>query len=274
VRSISRRRATASPGTELPTLLPRGLLSQLAASSGLILALDYDGTLAEITAEPDRAFPYDGVRESLERIISSRRKIVPAVITGRRLEAVRQLLGIERGLFFSGVHGLQLADPDGTTRFSDDAIACASEVDKVRHWLRVNVPDNRGFWIEDKEVTVGLHYRFAVPEEATALCAEMTRFVAVDAPMLKLMPLKMLLEAMPRVASKGRAVAALKQLAPTGYAMAYFGDDRTDEDAFAALASSDFAVLVGPERATLARYRLRDPAAVADELRSLVLSQQ
>jgi trehalose 6-phosphate phosphatase len=56
--------------------------------------------------------------------------------------------------------------------------------------------------------------------------------------------------------------------------MAYFGDDRTDEDAFAALAPSDFGVLVGPERATLARHRLRDPAAVADELRSLVLSQQ
>jgi trehalose 6-phosphate phosphatase len=259
----------AFPNAEMLTPLPRGKLAQLAISTGLILALDYDGTLAEITAEPDRAFPYGDSRDSLIRIISEGRKILPAVITGRPLEAVRRLLGISRGLFFSGVHGLQFAEPDGTTRFSSEALACASGVEKVRQWLRRNVPDNRGFRIEDKGVTVGLHYRLAAPDEAERLAGELRRFVVTNTPTLKLMQLKMLLEAMPRVASKGHAIATLKQFAPPGCVIAYFGDDRTDEDAFAALALGDIGVLVGPQRETLARYRLSDPAAVADELRHL-----
>lgn len=241
----------------------------MALAAGLILALDYDGTLAEITPEPERAFPYGDIRESLGRIIASRQKIVPAIITGRRLEAARRLLGIEQGLFFSGVHGLQLAEPDGATRYSAEAIACAADLEKARRWLDENVPKDRGFRIEDKEITVGLHYRAAAPAAAVVLGAALSRFVAASTPKLKLMQLKMLLEAMPRAASKGRAIAALKQLTPAEYVMAYFGDDRTDEDAFAALEPKDIGVLVGPKRETLAQYRVSDPAAVADELRRL-----
>jgi trehalose 6-phosphate phosphatase len=245
------------------------LLVQLADGPGLLLCLDYDGTLAEITTDPATAEPYPGVREQLQRLPSLRNQLTIAIVTGRTLSDVKRLLGVESGLFFSGVHGLELDEPGAKPRFATEALACASELAAVRRWFAANVPDGRGFMIEDKEVALGLHFRRADAQEAAALCDRFAQFVARETPELKLVRLKMLAEAMPRAASKARAVMALKQQVPSAYVTAYFGDDTTDEDAFAALGQGDVGVLVGAERRSLARFRVAGPAAVVRELRSL-----
>jgi trehalose 6-phosphate phosphatase len=249
--------------------LPRGLLAQLAGQRGLLLCLDYDGTLAEIAPDPDRAVPVDGVREALGRLVGARTKVAVAIVTGRRIAAVRRLLGIERGLGFSGVHGLEFVHPDGAEGFTSEALACVDELATVRRWLAREVPRDRGFWIEDKQVALGLHYRAADPVEARALCDRFAAFVATNAPRLKLLALKMLAEAMPRAASKGRALAFLRSAFRSPRAVAYFGDDTTDEDAFAALGPNDLGVFVGADRPSRARYRVDNPAAVAAELAAL-----
>src|SRR6516225_8349175 len=112
----------------LPAPLPRGLLAAAAQGPGLLLCLDYDGTLAEITTDPAEAWPHDGVREQLQRLISLRSKIAVAIITGRTLSSVKRLLRIESGLFFSGVHGLELDEPGGQPYFAADALACESDL--------------------------------------------------------------------------------------------------------------------------------------------------
>jgi trehalose 6-phosphate phosphatase len=249
--------------------LPRGLLAQVADQRGLLLCLDYDGTLAEITPDPDRAVPVARVREALDRLVAAPAKVAVAIVTGRRIDAVKRLLGIERGLAFSGVHGLEFVHPDGAYGFTPEALACVDELAAVRRWLAREVPRDRGFWIEDKQVALGLHYRAADPLEARALCDRFAAFVAANAPRLKLLPLKMLLEAMPRAASKGHALAVLRSAFPPPRVIAYFGDDTTDEDAFAALGPGDLGVLVGPDCSTLAHYRVDNPAAVAAELTAL-----
>ncbi len=256
----------------LPVPLPRDLLVALAQGPGLLLCLDYDGTLAEITADPAAAWPYQGIRQQLQRLTSSRNKVSVAIITGRTLSDLKRLLGIEAGLFFSGVHGLELDEPGAQPSFTADALACASELAAARRWLTNNVPAGRGFTIEDKRVALGLHYRRAEGAEAAAVCDRFARFVTRETPRLKLVWLKMLAEAMPRVASKARALISLKTRMPQSYVTAYFGDDTTDEDAFAALKQNDIGILVGPERASHATYRVDGPAAVAEELRSLTRS--
>jgi len=141
---------------------------------------------------------------------------------------------------------------------------------RARKWLQEHVRSERGFWIEDKEIAIGLHYRDANPEEAQKLAQLFSEFVARETPRLKVMPLKMLAEAMPRAAgNKGRTVAELKHRLPESSVAAYFGDDTTDEDAFAALGANDVSVLVGPERATAAHYRVMGPESVRDELQAL-----
>ncbi|HSM51613.1 MAG TPA: trehalose-phosphatase, partial [Thermoanaerobaculia bacterium] len=59
---------------------------------------------------------------------------------------------------------------------------------------------------------------------------------------------------------KGRAVAALLAEMPPGCAVAYLGDDRTDEDAFAALPPGGLGLLVAERpRPTRATAWLRPP---------------
>lgn len=238
-------------------------------SGGVALLLDYDGTLAELRIDPAKATPIAGVRETLERLAHSGSSISVAIITGRRIDEVKSLLGIKCDLFYSGVHGLEFAGTDGKSSFIPAAAKCFPELDQVRHWLKENVPAGRGFWIEDKEVTIGLHYRMADAEEARRLCNRFAEFIASSTPKLKLMRLKKIHEAMPQIAGKDRAVTTVIERLPAQHRAVYIGDDVTDEDAFAALRPGDLGILVGDERASFAQYRLPDPQAVADQLREL-----
>jgi trehalose-phosphatase len=245
------------------------LLEKLAATRGLGLLLDYDGTMAEIVADPSNAKPLPEIPALIDRLAASTDRVKVAVVTGRRIAEVRELLGLKQPTLFSGLHGMEVSESDGTTTFSEAALASSSELEQVRSWLGEHVPAGRGFWIEDKQVAIGLHYRQADPEEARAVCRQFSDFAARNTQSLKLLPLKMLLEAVPKAAGKGLAVAGFRRRFPRSFVVAYFGDDTTDEDAFAALAGDDIGVLVGPPRASRASYRVSSPHAVADELRRL-----
>ncbi|MGH7813838.1 MAG: trehalose-phosphatase [Candidatus Binataceae bacterium] len=257
--------------TNFPRPLPAGLLSRLAAK-GLGLFLDYDGTLAEIVSDPAKAAPLPGVPETIAKIAGSKAPVAVAIVTGRRLREVRRLLRIRPDIFYSGVHGMELCDRNGKASFTASALACSSELARVRRWLKRNVPARRGFRIEDKTVAIGLHYRLADPAEAESLCARFADFVASETPQLKIMKLKMLYEAMPRAAGKHRAIGSLKRTIPRSWAIVYIGDDTTDEDAFAALGKNGIGILAGPRRKSRARYRVAGPRAVARELRALAAS--
>ena len=75
------------------------------------------------------------------------------------------------------------------------------------------------------------------------------------------------LEVRRRSSNKGRAVALVRERLPTARIIA-IGDDRTDEDMFAALRDDELAIGVGTSR-TRARRRLRDHGAVRSFLRWL-----
>jgi trehalose 6-phosphate phosphatase len=252
-----------------PSPLPRGMLATIARRRGILLCLDYDGTVSEITPDAANARPVAVIPSSIERIANASKQAVVAIVTGRRIEEVRRLLGIDSRLQFSGVHGLEFAGDNGKPSFVPDAVECEPELTRVRQWLLANVPKSRGFWIEDKGAAVGLHYRQADAVEAAELCGRFSEFVFAAAPRLKLVQLKKISEAMPRSASKAHAVAMLKASIPRDFATVYFGDDSTDEDAFAALADNDVGVLVGETRPTRARYWLTGPSALAVELSQL-----
>ena len=259
----------ASPPTSVPQPLPHGLLVDLAAARGLGVLLDYDGTLAEIVSDPSKAKPLPEVPSLIDQIALRDDRIILAIITGRRISDVRKLLGVRSLTLFSGVHGLEVSDRDGKTHFTAAALACKDDLDRVGRWLKDHVPSGRGFWIEDKEVAIGLHYRNADPVEASALGAQFADFIAHDTSSLKLIHLKMIFETMPKAAGKNLAVANFKQRFPRAFVTVYFGDDTTDEDAFAALGKDDVGILVGAPRASRARYCVANPQAVAEELRLL-----
>jgi|YelNatPaOPRAMG01_1025707.scaffolds.fasta_scaffold08501_5 trehalose-phosphatase len=262
--------------TEKPRPLPRGLLPQLLARGRLLLCLDYDGTLSEITPNLAEAVPLKRARIAIESLAASPDRILVAVVSGRDIGTVRKLLGLARGIMFAGIHGLELAGADGVALMAEGVEESLGDLQMVRDFLAREVPAGRGFVVEDKRLALALHYRCAAPAEARPILARVEEFVARETPRLKLLKGKMVYEMLPRAAGgKGRAVHwFVEQVGEPRPQVAYFGDDTTDEDAFSALRSdtSALTVLVGPERPSFARYRVNDPSAVADILAELALA--
>jgi trehalose-phosphatase len=254
------------------------MLEELAARSPLLLCLDYDGTLSDLVSRPAMARPVEGVVAAIKAMARRRDRIAVAIVSGRPVAELRRMTGLGRQVMYAGVHGLEIAgrsddagrhDAEDDVRVAESVALSATELDRVRAWLARNVPDGAGFEVEDKQSAIALHYRNAEPAAAAPLIARFEEFVRTDAPHLRAGHNKMVVEALPVAASKGEAVRALSSEAGAAFMPVYFGDDRTDEDAFAALLSRGVGVLVGEARPSLARWRVESPAAVARILTAL-----
>jgi trehalose 6-phosphate phosphatase len=263
-----------SPPANIPLPFPHGLLNDIAARSRLLLMLDYDGTIAPIVSDPAAAWPLNEAREALLSLAARRDRIDLAVISGRGLSELGRLLGVPRGIYLAGVHGLELADPDGRREVVAGLAAALPQLERARRWLRERVPGGSGLVVEDKRLAVALHYRNADPALAKPLVDEFERFVTRKAGHLILKRGKQVSEAAPRAADKGAAVMRLMERVGASVLPVYFGDDLTDEDAFRALAGRGVTVMVEGAGASAARYRVESPAAVAAILGGLAAAME
>jgi trehalose 6-phosphate phosphatase len=246
-----------------PAPLPGAMLEELARRGPLLLCLDYDGTIAEIVSRPALARPVDGVVAALRSLARRQDRVAAAIVSGRPVAELRRMTGLGGEVMFAGVHGLEIAGRDGVVRVPEGAARCAGALERVREFLARNVAPNAGFEVEDKRLSIALHYRNAEPAAAAALCARLEEFVRANTPGLRAAHNKMVIEALPAIASKGGALRALSQEAGPAFLPVYFGDDRTDEDAFAELEHRGVAVMVGEPRPSRAHWRVDAPADVA-----------
>ncbi len=266
----SRSKSTTQP-TETPTALPSGLIERIAERERLLICLDYDGTLSEIAAHPAQAHPIYGAGEALAALTAHPDRVQLAIITGRTISEVKRMLGVDSGVLFSGVHGLELMDSGGRHHLAPGVESVIPDLDLVREWLVRHVPANCGFVIEDKRVAIAFHYRMADAETAARIRRALARFVQARTARLRVLRGKMIDEMLPRdAAGKGAAVRAIQREAgPPVSRPIYFGDDTTDEDAFRELREDGVGVLVGAPRASWARWRVESPADVVRTLSEL-----
>lgn len=258
--------------TEIPPPLPPGALASLAARGRFLLCLDYDGTLAEISSDPRRAFPIPRARDAVAALARRPDRLALAIVSGRDLDTLHHLSGLGRGIMFAGTHGLEFIDASGRRFCAPGVEQCAGEIDALREFLARETPRGRGFIIEDKGIALTLNYRNAAPDEARKAIARMEDFVRRRTPRLAILEGKMIREAIPAgLGGKGSAVRLfLQQSGVAAGASAYIGDDLTDEDAFLALGrEGGMTVKVGPEHPSFARWRVSAPDEVADLLCAL-----
>ena len=229
---------------------PPPLLSTTAA-----LYLDFDGTLADIALHPDEVV----VSEPLPQLLLALRERLAgavAIVTGRRLAAVDAMIAPAR-FAGSGLHGAELrADGDSPAKTSADP----SGAEPLARALRARFADDARIYVEDKGAAVSLHYRRAPEREQE--CREAMRALA-PAGRFDVSEGSRVVEARPRGAAKGAALAALAQQAPfAGRQPVFVGDDMTDEDGFrAAERMGGYGVKVGPGP-TAARYRIAEVGRV------------
>lgn len=222
---------------------------------GDALFLDLDGTLAPLAPRPDDV-PFDPRLAELMARLEDAMGGAVAVISGRSAEDVRRILG-KAPAAVGAVHGLVRHLPGGGVVTAEPCPGLAA----AREDLRTLTQAWPGLLLEDKGLGLALHFRQAPEAEpavkaAAAAIAARWDLVRQDGAMV--------CELRAPGGGKGEALAAFLREGPfAGRRPVMVGDDLTDEHGFAAAASAGgYGVLVGPPRATAARYRLEDAEAV------------
>lgn len=249
------------PGTD-----PEGFLRGLHTAPARALLLDYDGTLAPFREERDRAVPYPGVRGELTRILRARHTRL-VIVSGRWTRDLLPLLDLEEVPEIWGSHGWERLRPDGTLEIGEMDAAALGGLDAAHEWA---VTEGVEFRAETKPGCLALHLRGLEPaagEELRGLALARFRPLARRTG-LELHAFDGGIELRAPGRSKADAVRTVINELPRGAAMAYLGDDRTDEDAFRSLSGGGLSVLVRSElRPTAADLWLRPPEELLDFLR-------
>jgi len=240
---------------------------QLQAASHRVLLLDYDGTLAPFQLERDRAFPYPGVREILNKILNTGRTRL-IIISGRAVEALQPLLGLDRLPELWGSHGYERRLQDGTLLTGEIEAGCLRGLEKAYTWMTAH---GHGADCEKKPSSIAFHWRGAAASERRKLARTIrqawTPFTKGTG--LEIHAFDGGLELRCAGVHKGRAVGKVLQECDRDTVLAYLGDDLTDEDAFRTLQGHGLSVLVRDTyRDTAADCWLRPPDELLDFLRN------
>lgn len=243
---------------------------RVASSARIALFLDFDGTLSKIVPTPGDAELDPKIRSILKSLIA-RSDFNVSIVSGRALADVRQRACLTN-VIYVGNHGLEI-ESDSICFREPEAEALRRELRCLSLQLKLALSDTDGLEIEDKGLTLSVHYR-----RVTEHLQDWVRRVAfgtVDRfPAFHCREGKMVLEVKPQVNwHKGYAVKWIaREILPASSLPIYIGDDVTDEDAFAALPDG-ITIRVGEAAETHAQYSLSDVHAVGQFLHWLDLAK-
>lgn len=240
----------------------------------MLIALDFDGTLAPIVPDYEAAQLLPQARPVLEQL-AARSDTEIALISGRGLHDLRKRVELP-GVYYAGNHGLEIHGPD-LDDIVPGALAQRERVAEMRKVLHEALDKMPGVRIEDKELSLSVHYRTVDdPAEQRVVEETVERVFQQHGNGLRLTSGKRVREVRPGIDwHKGKALLyIMEEIAsvrgPQMLPM-FVGDDRTDEDAFRALPEHGAAVLVGdPQTPTAARSYVRSPEEVVLLLEQLL----
>jgi trehalose 6-phosphate phosphatase len=226
------------------------------AWSNVLLAFDYDGTLAPIAPTPARA----RMRAETRRLLADVARRYPCVvISGRALDDLLRRLGRIPVWYAFGDHGLE--PPSG----SDGGAAL------VGNWVRQlneRLTGHSGIVIEEKKHSVTIHYRHVRDKRGVR---NAIADVVSGLPDVRALGGVQAVSLIPRGGpDKGVALQQARRMFACQTAI-YVGDDDTDEDAFASAPPGQLlSIRVGAAGASKARYRLRSQRNIDRLLRVLL----
>lgn len=234
-----------------------GVLAE-ASRLRLIVAFDFDGTLAPIVDEPDDARMRDNTRRLL-RVLSV---LSPcAVISGRERADVKARLGSPALALVVGNYGSE----------DSEAPPPAAVRARARAWADAlrQATDPEEVQVEDKGFTVALHCRQSRTWERTS---RRLWALARMLPGAKVVGGRGVVNLLPREApTKGDAVTDFAGRYP-GRPVAFIGDDEGDEDAFQAPAVT-LPIRVGQSLSSKAVYFLRSQESIDRLFQDLIAAR-
>lgn len=240
----------------------------------VLVAVDFDGTLAPLVTDPQASRPVPGTVEALRAVAATGAQV--AVITGRDASTVLRLGGLD------GVNRIVIAGLYGIETWQDGALSTPDmppQIAVLRQRLPRLLADARAdpdLWIEDKRLSLVVHARRAAnPDAALDTVREAVARLS-DELGLEMHPGSDVLEL--RLPGYDKA-SALRRLAGDRAGVLYLGDDLGDLPAFAEVrrlraagrAAYGVAVLSSgaPGIADAADLHVADPEAAVVMLRRL-----
>jgi trehalose 6-phosphate phosphatase len=229
------------------------------------LFLDFDGTLVDIAPQPEAVVIPVGLVATLTAVRQYLGGAV-AVVSGRPISQIDAFLAPLK-LPAAGVHGAERRGSDGVV-----TLLPTHPLQLVEDAANALVASNPGLRVENKRGSIALHYR--QHPELEPMCLQAMQAAVDQSPGLNLLRGKMVVEAKPDGASKGRAIEDFLREAPfAGRTPLFVGDDITDEVGFSTVQRlGGLGVKVGAG-STVAWQRLPSPEAMRRELDNAMAAQ-
>jgi len=227
----------------------------------ICIFLDYDGTLTPITSSPANALLEENTKNILLKL-SANSRCQLAIISGREIMELKRLVDIP-SLWYSGNHGLEIETEH--VQYKKSLPPAYLNLLRVLYAaLNTELRLFKGVLVEDKGVTLSVHYRNLHPGfefEFLDKFQKITDFYMNDES-FKIVKGKMVFEIRPNVNwNKGNAVLRLLTeigFDPKIHVPFYFGDDATDEDAFKVISEFGITTHIGSDVNSNAAYFLPD----------------
>jgi trehalose 6-phosphate synthase/phosphatase len=235
-----------------------GLMRRVTSANRVVLVLDYDGTLVGLREMPELATPDAGLL-GLLTVLSTTCDVHLA--SGRPREVIEGWFGnLPIGLWAE--HGLWHRSAPGEP-WQKRADVPTDWIPGIRSLMGEFVARTPGARLEVKSASLAWHYRLVEPatgeSQAASLRRELERLVAGRA--IEVIEGHKVIEVRQAAVDKGSVIREIVARAPEGALCVAIGDDRTDEDMFAALPPGGVAIRVGAGDSA-APYRLDSPTAV------------
>lgn len=241
-------------------------------SSNWLLLLDFDGTLSPIAKFPDEAKLLPATKKLLQQL-SKKPEVYLAVISGRKLDDIKIRVGLA-DIIYGGNHGLE-GEFFGEKYSFPIPNKKLQTLKRIKEQLNQIFTNFNGVLIEDKDLTLSLHYRLAeeprIPEIKLLINQILKPYIADG--LVSVFPGAKVINITPNVKwNKGDFAALIikkiklyKNKCPIVIAI---GDDRTDEDIFQELNHS-ITVTIGKKENSKAKYHLNNPKDTTTFLRML-----
>ena len=238
------------PGAKLDAEL-RAALGRVARVPQLLVACDYDGTLAPLVDDPTRAEPLPEAVAAI-RALATLPQTTVAVVSGRALRTLAALSRLPSEVHLVGSHGSEF-DLGFVQGLAPELIELHG---RLLAELRKISSDHPGVRLEVKPASVAVHMRGA-DRVVTESVLDAVRRGPSTWPDIHVTHGKEVVELSLIATDKGAAVGTLRVQASAS-AVLYLGDDITDENAFAQLHGPDVSIKIGPGD-TRAAYRVDEP---------------
>ena len=237
-------------------------LSDLALQPQVLVALDFDGTLAPLQDDPENSRMLPESRDAVDALTGIDGVHV-SLVTGRAFENIMRVADPHPDWFLVGSHGIEVVAPHERASYATPQLVPEGLL-KGFYQIAQDIPGPR---IEVKPFGLAIHTR-GLPANVAAAAEAATRLLCDEWPdELVMRSGHGILECALSDRTKGHGLRSLWDALDV-QATLFIGDDVTDEDGFAVLGSGDLGIKVG-QGVTRASHRVADPHEVTRVLWNL-----